>query len=195
MPRSSACSAAAGASRSSRTRARARRARTQRVSAVARRGRPVHDERDVGRAVSADGDASARRRALARRGHGFEKSCRPEDGALLHVLAARRGTAGRPRSGPAPASERRGSSRAAAADAVLHGRARSGLAARAAELFADDPNVTVSSGLAASLPRRRRSTSLRRRARREGRRRRRRRPARARRHGGARRLPVRSGAP
>ena len=53
--------------------------------------RPVHDERRGGRVGSLSvPPLVARARATARE-LGFEKSCRDEDGALLHVLAARRG--------------------------------------------------------------------------------------------------------
>jgi predicted O-methyltransferase YrrM len=88
------------------------------------------------------------RRALALAAeHGFEKSCRPEDGALLHVLAARRGTARAAEIGTGAgvgaawivsALPPRVPFFSAELDPLL--------AARAAELFVDDPNVTVLPG-------------------------------------------------
>ena len=88
------------------------------------------------------------RRALALAGaEGFEKSCKPEDGALLHVLASRRGIA--------RAAEIGTGAGVGAAWIVSALPPRTpfftaeldpGLAARAAELFADDPNVTVLTG-------------------------------------------------
>jgi predicted O-methyltransferase YrrM len=87
-------------------------------------------------------------RALALAGtHGFEKSCRPEVGALLHVLAARRGTtrAAEVGTGAAVGAAWIVSALppqtpffAAEVDPVL--------AARAAELFEDDANVFVLPG-------------------------------------------------
>lgn len=78
---------------------------------------------------------------------GFEKSCRPEEGALLHVLAARRGI------GRAAEIGTGAGVRAAWIVSALPPQTPfftaeldPGLAARAAELFADDPNVTVSAG-------------------------------------------------
>ena len=94
-------------------------------------------------------------RALAlAEAEGFEKSCKPEDGALLHVLAARRGivAGGRDRN---RSRRGRGLDRLGppAAGAVLHRRARSRSGGRSAELFADDPNVAVLAGpWRASLP-------------------------------------------
>lgn len=79
--------------------------------------------------------------------HGFEKSCRPEEGALLHVLASRRGIT--------RAAEIGTGSGVGAAWIVsalppptpfLTAELDPGLAARATELFADDPNVTVVAG-------------------------------------------------
>jgi predicted O-methyltransferase YrrM len=87
-------------------------------------------------------------RALAlAEAHGFEKSCRPEDGALLHVLAARRGTARAAEIGTGAGVG------AAWIVSALPPQVRfftaetdPELAARAAELFADDPCVTVLAG-------------------------------------------------
>ena len=78
---------------------------------------------------------------------GFEKSCRPEEGALLHVLAARRGIS--------RAAEIGTGAGVGAAWIVsgLHPQVPffsaepdDELAALSAELFADDPNVTVLTG-------------------------------------------------
>ena len=78
---------------------------------------------------------------------GFEKSCRPEDGALLHVLAARRGIT--------RAAEIGTGAGVGAAWIVSALRPETPffsaepdpvLAARAAEIFADDPNVTILAG-------------------------------------------------
>jgi len=87
-------------------------------------------------------------RALAlAEAQGFAKSCRPEDGALLHILAARRGTARAAEIGTGlgvgaawivSALPPQVPFFTAELDPVL--------AARAAELFADDPNVTVIAG-------------------------------------------------
>ena len=85
---------------------------------------------------------------------GFEKSCKPEDGALLHVLAARRGIA---RAGEI------GTGAGVGAAWIVSGlqprvpfftaELDPDLAARASELFADDPNVVVLAGpWRASLP-------------------------------------------
>jgi predicted O-methyltransferase YrrM len=79
--------------------------------------------------------------------HGFEKSSRPEDGALLHVLAARRGTTRAAEIGTGV-----GVGAAWIASALPPGvplftaEIDPELAARAAELFADDPDVTVLAG-------------------------------------------------
>ena len=76
--------------------------------------------------------------------HGFETSCRPEEGALLHVLAARRGI-----SRAAEIGTGSGVGAAWIVSALppqtpfFTAELDPGLAARAAELFADDPNVTV----------------------------------------------------
>jgi predicted O-methyltransferase YrrM len=78
---------------------------------------------------------------------GFEKSCRPEDGALLHVLAARRGTLRAAEIGTGV-----GVGAAWIVSALppqvpfFTVELDPALAARAAELFADDPNVTVIAG-------------------------------------------------
>lgn len=78
---------------------------------------------------------------------GFEKSCRPEDGALLHVLAARRGTARAAEIGTGA-----GVGAAWIVSALppqvpfFTAEVDPDLAARAASLFADDPNVTVLPG-------------------------------------------------
>ena len=78
---------------------------------------------------------------------GFEKSCRPEDGALLHVLAARRGIARAAEIGTGV-----GVGAAWIVSALppqtpfFTAELDPGLAALAAGLFADDPNVTVSAG-------------------------------------------------
>ena len=78
---------------------------------------------------------------------GFEKSCRPEDGALLHVLAARRGII--------RAAEIGTGSGVGAAWIVsalppqtpfFTAELDPDLAARAGELFAADPSVIVLSG-------------------------------------------------
>ena len=75
--------------------------------------------------------------------HGFESSCRPEDGALLHVLAARRGIVRAAEIGTGA-----GVGAAWIASALPPGvpfftaEIDPELAARAAELFADDPDVT-----------------------------------------------------
>ena len=79
--------------------------------------------------------------------HGFERSSRPEDGALLHVLAARRGIARAAEIGTGA-----GVGTAWIASALPPGvpfftaEIDPELAARAAELFADDPDVTVLAG-------------------------------------------------
>jgi predicted O-methyltransferase YrrM len=94
-------------------------------------------------------------RALAHaKALGFERSCRPEDGALLHVLAARRGIA--------RAAEIGTGAGVGAAWIVSALPPRTPfftaeldpeLAASAAVLFADDPLVTVLAGpWRASLP-------------------------------------------
>ena len=94
-------------------------------------------------------------RALAlAEAEGFEKSCKPEDGALLHVLASRRGIV---RAGEI------GTGAGVGAAWIVSGlppqvpfftaELDPDLAARSAELFADDPNVVVFSGpWRASLP-------------------------------------------
>ncbi len=78
---------------------------------------------------------------------GFEKSCLPEDGALLHVLAARRGIT--------RAAEIGTGAGVGAAWIVSALRPETPffsaepdpvLAARAAEIFADDPNVRILAG-------------------------------------------------
>ena len=85
---------------------------------------------------------------------GFEKSCKPEDGALLHVLAARRGIV---------RAAEIGTGAGVGAAWIVSGlqpqvpfftaELDPDLAARAAELFADDPNVVVLAGTwRASLP-------------------------------------------
>ena len=88
------------------------------------------------------------RRALALADEqGFEKSCRPEDGALLHVLAARRGIARAAEIGTGA-----GVGAAWIVSALppqtpfFTAELDPGLAALAAGLFAEDPNVTVSAG-------------------------------------------------
>ena len=93
------------------------------------------------------------RRALALAAAlGFEKSCRPEDGALLHVLAARRGiiAGGRDRHGRGRRCRLDRLRAAAAACRSSRPSSTRTLAARAAELFADDPNVTVARRAVAS---------------------------------------------
>jgi predicted O-methyltransferase YrrM len=87
-------------------------------------------------------------RALAvARAQGFERSCRPEDGALLHVLAARRGTMRAAEIGTGV-----GVGAAWIVSALppqtpfFTAELDPGLAAQAEELFADDPNVTVIAG-------------------------------------------------
>ena len=95
------------------------------------------------------------RRALAlAEADGFEKSCKPEDGALLHVLAARRGIARAAEIGTGA-----GVGAAWIVSALpprvpfFTAELDPDLAARAAELFADDPNVVVLAGpWRASLP-------------------------------------------
>ena len=94
-------------------------------------------------------------RALAlAEAEGFAKSCKPEDGALLHVLAARRGIV---------RAAEIGTGAGVGAAWIVSGlqpqvpfftaELDPDLAARAAELFADDPNVTCSPGpWRASLP-------------------------------------------
>jgi predicted O-methyltransferase YrrM len=78
---------------------------------------------------------------------GFERSCRHEDGALLHVLAARRGT-----SRVAEIGTGTGVGTAWMVAALPPGtrlftaEIDPDLAERAAALFADDPDVTVLSG-------------------------------------------------
>src|SRR5215468_4969006 len=78
---------------------------------------------------------------------GFEKSCLPEDGALLHVLAARRGVARAAEIGTGT-----GVGAAWIVSALPPGarfftaEIEPELAAAAAELFADDPDVTVLAG-------------------------------------------------
>ena len=88
----------------------------------------------------------ARALALAE-SRGFERSCRPEDGALLHVLAARRGV-----SRAAEIGTGTGVGAAWIVSALppqvpfFTAEIELELAACAAELFAGDPNVTVSVG-------------------------------------------------
>jgi predicted O-methyltransferase YrrM len=78
---------------------------------------------------------------------GFQKSCRSEDGALLHVLAARRGTARAAEIGTGA-----GVGAAWIVSALppqvpfFTAEVDPELAARAAALFADDPAVTVLAG-------------------------------------------------
>lgn len=94
-------------------------------------------------------------RALARaEEHGVESSCRPEAGALLHVLAARRGIVRAAEIGTGA-----GVGAAWIVSALppqtpfFSAELDQGLAAVAAELFASDPNVTVTAGpWRASLP-------------------------------------------
>jgi len=79
--------------------------------------------------------------------HGFEKSCRPEEGTLLHVLAARRGIT---------RAAEIGTGAGVGAAWIVSGlrpgvpfftaEIDAALAARAAELFVDDPDVTVLAG-------------------------------------------------
>jgi predicted O-methyltransferase YrrM len=77
-------------------------------------------------------------------GHGFERSCLPEDGALLHVLAARRGITRAAEIGTGA-----GAGAAWIASALPPGvplftsEIDPELAALAAGLFVDDPDVTV----------------------------------------------------
>ena len=79
--------------------------------------------------------------------HGFERSCQPEDGALLHVLAARRGV-----SRVAEIGTGAGVGSAWIVSALppttpfFTTETDSELAAAAAAFFADDPNVTVLTG-------------------------------------------------
>ena len=79
--------------------------------------------------------------------HGFEKSCRPEEGALLHVLAARRGITRAAEIGTGA-----GVGAAWIVSALpphtpfFTAELDPDLAARAADLFAEDANVTVSAG-------------------------------------------------
>ena len=95
------------------------------------------------------------RRALARAEvEGFVKSCKPEDGALLHVLAARRGIV---------RAAEIGTGAGVGAAWIVSGlqpqvpfftaELDPALAARCADLFADDANVVVLAGpWRASLP-------------------------------------------
>jgi predicted O-methyltransferase YrrM len=86
------------------------------------------------------------RRALAR-APGFGRSCAPEDGALLHVLAARRGT-----TRVAEIGTGAGVGAAWIVSALppqvrfFTAELEPELATRAAALFADDPCVTVLAG-------------------------------------------------
>jgi predicted O-methyltransferase YrrM len=87
-------------------------------------------------------------RALAlAESQGFERSCQPEDGGLLHVLAARRGI-----SRAAEIGTGSGVGAAWIVSALppqtpfFSAEIDPELAARAAELFAGDPNVTVFAG-------------------------------------------------
>ncbi len=94
-------------------------------------------------------------RALAlAEAEGFEKSCKPEDGALLHILAARRGIA---------RAAEIGTGAGVGTAWIVSGlqpqvpfftsELDPGLAERAAELFVGDPNVTGFPGpWRASLP-------------------------------------------
>jgi predicted O-methyltransferase YrrM len=87
-------------------------------------------------------------RALERAAHiGFEKSCDAEAGALLHVLAARRGIL---RAAEIGAGAGVGSAWIVSAlpptTPFFTAEIDPGLAAAAASLFADDPNVTVLAG-------------------------------------------------
>jgi predicted O-methyltransferase YrrM len=79
--------------------------------------------------------------------HGLESSCRPEDGALLHVLAARRGIV---RAGEIGTGAGVGAAWIVSAlppqTPFFTAELDPGLAARAADLFAGDPNVTVTAG-------------------------------------------------
>jgi predicted O-methyltransferase YrrM len=88
------------------------------------------------------------RRALAlATALGFEASCTPDDGALLHVLASRRGTS---------RAAEIGTGAGVGAAWIVSGlppqtpffsaEIDPELAARAAELFADDPNATILAG-------------------------------------------------
>ena len=87
-------------------------------------------------------------RALAlAEAQGFEKSCTPEDGALLHVLASRRGIARAAEIGTGA-----GVGAAWIVSALpprtpfFSAELDPELAARAAELFTSDPNVTIVAG-------------------------------------------------
>lgn len=88
----------------------------------------------------------ARALALAE-SHGFAKSCRPEDGALLHVLAARRGVT---RAAAIGTGSGVGAAWIVSAlpprTPFFGAELDPELAARAAMLFVGDPNVTVSAG-------------------------------------------------
>jgi predicted O-methyltransferase YrrM len=88
----------------------------------------------------------ARARALAAE-HGFAKSCAPEDGALLHVLAGRRGIL---RAGEIGTGVGVGAAWIVSAlppgTGFVTAEADPHLASVAAALFADDPDVTVLEG-------------------------------------------------
>src|SRR4051812_19288683 len=95
------------------------------------------------------------RRALAlAEAEGFEKSCKLEDGALLHVLASRRGIV---RAGEIGTGAGVGAAWIVSAlpphVPFFTAELDNDLAARSGELFADDPNVVVLAGpWRASLP-------------------------------------------
>ena len=78
---------------------------------------------------------------------GFEKSCRPEDGALLHVLAARRGIL---RAGEIGTGAGVGAAWIVSAlpprTPFFTAELDLEMASRVRELFADDPNVVVAAG-------------------------------------------------
>ena len=128
---------------------------------MARRRCAVHDE-PRRRSPGPDGDAAARREQRSRRRprSGSTGFCRPRTERCSTFSRPAAGSCGPPRSEPVRVSVRRGSSR--------HSRRRRRsspprstrlCAARAAELFAGDPNVTVAVGpWRATLPPKRRST-------------------------------------
>jgi predicted O-methyltransferase YrrM len=109
--------------------------------------RPVHDHRRGRRVGTLSIPPLVVRAQDAARANGFAKSCRDEDGALLHVLASRRGVERVAEIGTGTGV---GTAWLAAGLApgvpLFTAELDPRLAAAAAEVFADDPDVHVLEG-------------------------------------------------